>query len=144
MPWGGTAHLQTSWQVPNLAQDAGVSKQPCPAIYLLLTPAYHFCKSSISQHSGPQPWTHMQWPAFHGARSIPQAWKILSQLMDAATMAAPLQSAPWYPEVLPRAGCCMWAVMFVGGLKNPPTVIFLPHLLKHNSFKDRWISMLKE
>lgn len=98
VPWGGRAGWQISWQVSKLARYAGVSKQPRPAIYLLLTPACHLCKSSISQCFGPQPWTRMQWPASHGAKSIPQACEILSQLTDTATTAAPLQSALWHPD----------------------------------------------
>lgn len=80
VPWGDETCLQTLWQ------DAGVLKQPCPAIYLLLTAPHHFCKSSFSQHFGPQPWT--LWSASHGSRSIiPQIWDILS-------MSAPSQPAP--------------------------------------------------
>lgn len=76
--WGGRARLQTSWQVSKLAHDAGVLKQTHSAVYLLLTPAWRFCKSSISQVFKPQFWTYMQWPGSCRARNVPEAWEILS------------------------------------------------------------------
>lgn len=138
-PWGGRARCK------NLTRGASVSKQPRPDIYILPTPAQHFCKSSISQRFGAQPWTNMQQPDSHGARSIPQSRQTPSGLTGAATITVPLQSAPWHP---PRAQkCChgqaaaceplrLWEVWKISW--------FFPHLLKQNSFNDRQISMLKE
>lgn len=110
--WGGRACCK------NLAGGTGVSKQPRPDIYLLLTPAQHFCKSSISQRFRAQPWSDTQLPDSHGASSIPQSWQIPSGLTGTATITAPSMAHTSCPEVLPWTGCCLWAITFVGGLKN--------------------------